>query len=161
MRFGLSTLAVVLAFSLAACGSPSESTDAAGGGSVTSTTLGPDTPVSSTPSDPGGGDQGSGPRVVEPQPGQADLHTIPWQKVKVGDDDRTLQVHFTSGVEPCYVLDHVDVDYRKTKVVVTLYEGHSPNDEDTACIEIAEFKVTKVQLSEPLGGREVKDGAKR
>jgi hypothetical protein len=160
MWFKGPTLVIVAALLVGACGSPSESSDAAGGDSITSTTLDPDTPVSSTPSDPGGGDQGSGPRVVEPQPGQADLHTIPWQRVDVGPDDRTLHIRFTSGVEPCYVLDHIDVDYRKTKVFVTLYEGHEPSDEDVACIEIAEFKITKVQLTEPLGGREVKDGAR-
>lgn len=90
----------------------------------------------------------------------AGVRPIPWQKIKVGDDDRSLTVHFTSGVEPCYVLDHVDVDFQDEEVVVTLYEGHDPSDEDTACIELAEFKVTKVELDEPLGGRKLVDGAR-
>ena len=152
-RFALLLVAMTL---LASCGSPSGTQ--AGGAPATLTTLDPETPVSSTPGDDAGGP--SGPREVKPHPGQADLHRIRWAKAVVGRNDRTLRVHFTSGVEPCYVLDHVDVKYRRDVLVVTLFEGHDPDDADTACIEIAESKVTNVRLSEPVDGRKVIDGAR-
>jgi hypothetical protein len=151
-----STIALsLLLLALAACGDPSTS-PAAGG--PTTTTLDPETPVSSTPGDHPGGQPH--PRVVEPRPGMADVHPIPWQRVSAAADDTTLKVHFTSGVEPCYVLDSVDVKYQAKKVIVTLQEGHEPQDEDTACIDLAEFKVTEVALDEPLDGRKVVDGAR-
>jgi hypothetical protein len=156
----LPLVALFLVAALGACGSPSDPIDAGGEPAATTTTLDPETPVSSTPGDDDGSQTKPHPRVVEPHPGQADLYPLRWQKIDVGEDDRTLAVHFTSGVEPCYVLDHVDVAYRTNEVEITLYEGHDPDDEDTACIEIAEFKVTKVHLEEPLGGRKLVDGAK-
>ncbi|MEA2460451.1 MAG: hypothetical protein QOH90_628 [Actinomycetota bacterium] len=144
----------VLAAALGACGNPTEAAS-----SAPTTTIDPDTPVSSTPGSDDG-TQPSGPRHVEPKPGQADVRPIGWQKAAVGADDRTVTIHFTSGVEPCYVLDHIDVRYGAKRVEITLFEGHEPSDEDVACIEIAEFKVTEVQLDEPLAGRKLVDGAR-
>ena len=43
-----------------------------------------------------------------------------------GDDGRTVTIDFWSGVEPCYVLDHVDVGYATDEVTITLFEGTEP-----------------------------------
>jgi hypothetical protein len=147
-------LATVALIVLVACGTPEEggSTGAAGDRGS------PDEPVSSTPS-PGGSGRGQRPRrLVVPKPGMDDVRPIRWQSVR-SVDARTLMVRFTSGVEPCYVLDHVDVEYGRKHVAITLFEGHDPQVENVACIELAELKRVRVELAEPLGGRRVVDGA--
>ncbi len=64
-----------------------------------------------------------------------------------------------SGVRPCHVLDHVEVDAGAGRVTITLFEGSAPSDEPVACIELAKTKRTRVQLDRPLGDRELVDGA--
>ena len=124
---------------------------------------GPDATVSYTPCP---GDEPSAPtdpydgaQKVEPTPGMSDLYPRAFDKAVVGNDGRTLTIFFWSGVEPCYVLDHVDVDYGPNAITVTLFEGHDASAGDVACIEIAVLKKVVVQLDEPVGDRRVVDGA--
>ncbi len=128
-------------------------------GAAIAASTGPETPVSSGPiiGDPAPVDPG--PMVVEPRPGMADVYIRPFDSASVGDDDTTVTIDFVSGVEPCAVLDHVDVRYGADTVTITLHEGHDPNAGDVACIEIAVFKRVIVQLDHALGGREIVDGA--
>ncbi|HEX6844284.1 MAG TPA: hypothetical protein VF235_04130 [Actinomycetota bacterium] len=102
---------------------------------------------------------GDGPQVVEPTPGMADTYARPFDTAAVGDDDRTVTIDFVSGVEPCYVLDRVDVAYGADAVTITLFEGHDPAAGDVACIEIGVFKRVVITLDEPLAGRALVDGA--
>ena len=74
-------------------------------------------------------------------------------------DGTSVAIDFWSGVEPCAVLGRVDVDYGPNAVTITLLEGHLDVGEDVVCIEIAVLKQTVVQLDEPLGDREIVDGA--
>jgi hypothetical protein len=104
-------------------------------------------------------DPGDGAQLVEPTPGMAGVRPHAFDHAVVGDDGRTLTVFFWSGVEPCYVLDHVDVAYGAKAVTITLYEGHDPDAGDVACIEIALLKKVVVPLGEPVGDREILDGA--
>jgi hypothetical protein len=123
---------------------------------------GPDASVSYTPcpgDDPKITDPYDGAQKVEPTPGMSGVSPRIFDKVVVGDDDRTLTVFFWSGVEPCYVLDHVDVDEGPGAITVTLFEGHDASAGDVACIEIAVLKKVVVQLDEPVGDRRVVDGA--
>jgi hypothetical protein len=76
----------------------------------------------------------------------------------VGDDGRTVAIDFVSGIEPCYVLDHVDVTYGEDRVTITLHEGSDPDAGDVACIDIGVYKRTIVVLDEPLGDRTIVDG---
>jgi len=119
---------------------------------------GPDEPVSDTPgsSDP---EPGPVPPPVEPQPGQDNVRAVGWDSVKVLDED-SVKVKFWSGVEPCNVLDHVEVAYETKTVAITLFEGSDSSGPDTACIEIALLKQTIVDLDEPLDGRKIVDGAR-
>lgn len=96
------------------------------------------------------------PLLVEPRPGLVQVRARPWDRVEVVDP-RTLLVHFTSGVEACYGLARVDVRYGSEAVTVTLFEGRVPGDR--VCIQLAVQKVVRVELEEPLGDREVVDGA--
>jgi hypothetical protein len=100
-------------------------------------------------------------RLVRPQPGMTDVKPIPWEGVEVSDDGTTLTLLFVSGVEPCYVLDHVAVKEGRKSVVVILFEGRDPAHPDAACIEIAVNKAVEVSLEAPLGARKVVDGTDR
>jgi len=124
---------------------------------------GPDATVSYTPcpgdDDPVVTDPYQGAQKVNPTPGMSDVYPRAFDKVVVGDDGRTLTIFFWSGVEPCYVLDHVDVDYGPDAITVTLFEGHDASAGDVACIEIALIKMVVVQLDAPVGDRRVVDGA--
>ena len=97
--------------------------------------------------------------MVEPTPDMTDVTPTAFDTAAIGDDDVTLTVTFWSGVEPCAVLDHVDVAYGVDVVTVTLFEGSDPTAGLVACPEIAVSKETVVTLDEPLAGRTVVDGA--
>ena len=95
---------------------------------------------------------------VEPTPGMAGVRARPFDRAMLNDDG-TVTILFTSGVEPCAVLDHVTVDEGDTAVTITLYEGHDPDAGDVACIEIAVLKSVTITLDPPLDGRSIVDGA--
>jgi hypothetical protein len=127
------------------------------------TGVGPDASVSFTPcpgdEEPAPSDPYAGAEPVEPRPGMDGVAPIPFDKVVVGDDDRTLTVYFWSGVEPCYVLDHVDVDENAGAITITLFQGHDPSAVTAVCIEIAVLKKVEVQVAAPVAGRRIADGA--
>ena len=125
-------------------------------------------PASLAPSEPGGGgssgnpDTGIGvgvdPGVVDPglgepklvvaRPGQLNPHPVGATLLEPSVEGRRVLVKITwySGVEPCHVLDSVDVDQGGNEFVLTLVEGTS--DPNAMCIEIAELKATIVDLGE-------------
>ena len=100
-------------------------------------------------------------QLVEPEDGQVDLRPIAWTRARVAHDGRTVTIHFASGIAPCSVLDHVDVDDRPDAITITLFEGHAPDAGDVACIEIAQLKAVQILLDRPVNGRELVDGAAR
>ena len=124
---------------------------------------GPDASVSYTPcpgdEPPVVTDPDDGAQLVEPTPGMADVRSHIFDHFVVSDDGLSVTVFFWSGVEPCYVLDHVDVDEGPGTVTITLFEGHDTSAGDVACIDIALLKKVVVQLDEPVGDRTVVDGA--
>ena len=100
------------------------------------------------------------PALTEPAPGTTvNTYARPFDSATVADDDVTVTIDFVSGVEPCYVLDHVDVRYGKDAVTITLFEGTDESAGQVACIEIGVFKRTVLTLDEPLAGRAIVDGA--
>lgn len=148
----LRRLAAVTLATLVVTGCARVSTPGAGG----DPTSDPESPVSSAPGDPGSPGPSPSPRVVEPRDGLVDPHPSAFDRAAAVDED-SVRVEFSMGVEECYGLDRVDVEYGRDVVVLTLFVGRVPGDH--ACIEIAEFVVTTVDLAEPLGGREIRDGA--
>jgi hypothetical protein len=119
----------------------------------------PEPPVTAAPQPaPAPGGDGGG-RVV-PQPGATvDPHPIPFDRVEVVDDD-TLEVFFFKGVEPCSVIDRVDVVEDADSVEITVFEGTGKAaGPDVACIAIAVEASVLVDLGSPLGERDVVDGA--
>lgn len=156
-QVGALAILVVVGMLAGACGDPDPLGPGAGGSD-------PDRPVTSAPMSSGddgnGGDGNGGAQVVEPRPGQSDVHAVGWEKAD-RKGERRIKVFFWSGVEPCNVLDHVEVEYRKKKIVVTLFEGYDPEAEDQACIEIGVYKAVVVELDEAVGDRRIVDGARR
>lgn len=116
----------------------------------------PESPVSSTLPPPSSPLPEPTPLLVTPRPGLVDVRPNPFEKVVVLDE-RTLEVRFWGGVEECYGVDRVDVEYGETEVTVTVYQGRVPTAE--VCIEIAVLTAVRVKPAEPLAGRKIVDGA--
>jgi hypothetical protein len=141
---------LALAFLVAACTSGASATVAPGG-----TT--PQPPVSSSPPDgsTGSGESPADPPApggsdvfVVPKPGQLDVHPIAADSFDAQVDGRRviLTINYTSGVEPCSVLDTIVVQRADASFAITLREGHGPGDQ--VCIMIARFLKTQVDLGE-------------
>jgi hypothetical protein len=98
--------------------------------------------------------------LVEPFEGETtNVRPVRWERALPGDDKRTFLLVYWSGVEPCNVLDRVEVTERANEVVATIYEGASAEKSDVVCIEIAVQKAVEITLDEPLGDRKLVDGA--
>jgi hypothetical protein len=159
---------------LGACGQPSSEPGAdggradggnasgsPGGGAGGNSGSGDDTVVYEPPGNkPGGGAAGGKALVVDPEPISGTALPSHWEEARIIDED-TIKLLFWSGVEPCHVLDRVDVDYGAKKVGVTIYQGTGLNAADKPCIELAVLKSVTVDLEEPLDGRKVVDGTTR
>jgi hypothetical protein len=100
------------------------------------------------------------PQIVEPRSGMADVRRISFDTATVRADGRTVDVRFWSGIEPCSVLDRVDVAYRTDTVTTTLFEGSDPSAGTVACSDIAVLDQVTVSLDQDLAGRAIVDGAK-
>jgi hypothetical protein len=118
--------------------------------------LGPpasDDPDGSVATDVPPGDGGAGkPPLTLPKPGQLDLHPVAIDTLSAIVDGRRVVITatWTSGVEPCYVLDHTVVERDGQTLVVTVIEGHGPGD--NICIEIAKTKQTPIDVGELAPG---------
>jgi hypothetical protein len=114
----------------------------------------PDAPVTSSPSDGNGAGQlpGPGGKLVVPKPGQLDVHSVPADSLAARVDGSTILVTatWTSGVEPCNVLDSIVVAQGAATYTITLREGHGP--EEIACIAIAEQHRTEFEIPDVAAG---------
>ena len=124
----------------------------------------PDTTVTAPPSDGSGGtDPGGnlgGGKLVVPKPGQLDVHDVRADEFAARVEGNTIvvTVTWTSGVEPCSVLDQIAVTPGEGSYAITLREGHGP--EDVACIAIAEIHQTEVPIPNVKPGTyQITDGA--
>ena len=123
----------------------------------------PDAPVTAPPSDGSGADPGGnvgGGKLVVPKPGQLDVHDVRADELVARVEGSTIvvTVSWTSGVEPCTVLDQVAVTPGEGSYAITLRECHGP--EDIACIAIAELHKTEVAIPNVQPGTyQITDGA--
>lgn len=152
-RFGVGLLSVSML--LAACSAAGAPSPSAAPASAPPSGA-PDAPVSAAPSDGSGGvlDPGGigGGKMVVPKPGQLDVRDVPADELAARVDGSTIIVtaSWTSGVEPCNVLDHVVVTKGEGSYAITLREGHGP--EDVACIAIAELHTTEIPIPDVAPG---------
>ena len=127
---------------------------ACGGDDDDDSTSDSDTPVSS--GEGGDIDAGDGgPTRVVPTPGMANVNPVAFDPAEAEATDDGVLIRFYSGVEPCYILDHVEVTDDETSVTVGLFVGADPDQPDAVCIEIAKLYEVDVALDEPLGDREL------
>jgi hypothetical protein len=116
----------------------------------------PDAPVTAPPSDGSGGDTDpggiGGGKLVVPKPGQLEVRDVQADEIAARADGTTIvvTVSWTSGVEPCNVLDEVRVTPGEAAYAITLREGHGP--EDVACIAIAETHRTEFAIQDVQPG---------
>jgi hypothetical protein len=103
-------------------------------------------------SDPPGGPIDPGAPFVEPRPGQLDVRPIAMDALEATVDGSTITViaTWTSGVEPCSVLDSIVVERSANTYTITLREGRGP--EEIACIAIAVQKQTRFEIRDVAAG---------
>jgi len=150
------TIAGLVSFALllAACSSAAApSTPPSAPPSANPTQPSPDAPVTAPPSDGAGQvpvDPGG--KFVVPKPGQLDVHPVPADSLAARVDRSTIIVTatWTSGVEPCNVLDSIEVARGAGTYTITLREGHGP--EEIACIAIAEQHKTEFEIPDVQPG---------
>ena len=128
------------------------------GPSTQGTVSGPNDSVATLPCLPGP-ERRPQPLIVVPRSGMTNVRPIAFTSAIVGPDDRTVEVRFWSGIEPCSVLDHVGVAYATDAVTITLFEGSDPSAGMVACPDIAVLKQVTVPLDQDLAGRRIVDGA--
>ncbi len=153
-----------LALLLAACSSGATPPAAPSAGPSAAPTGGaPDDTVTSPPDDGSVPDRGpGGGKLVVPRPGQLDVHPVAADRLAARVDGHTIIVTatWTSGVEPCYVLDTILVEKGVDTYTITLREGHGPGD--VVCIEIAEQHRTEFEIPDvPSGTWTIQDAAGR
>jgi ABC-type transport system substrate-binding protein len=146
----LLTLAILVAACAAGSGAPPAAPSAAP----------PDTPVTAPPSgptDPSVADPSIAPPIgakpILPKPGQAiNIHPVPVESLMARVDGSTIHVTavWTSGVEPCTILDSIVVDTGDGTYTVTLREGSSP--QEIACVALAEQHVTEFEIPDVAAG---------
>ena len=145
---GLLTLAIVLVGCTGTAVAPSTPSSAQPSDPPSASPSGsPDTPVSAEPSDGAPVDPAPvGAKPVLPKPGQLDLHPVPADSLTATVDGSTIKVRavWTSGVEPCNVLDSIVADKGAGTYTITLREGHGP--EEVFCVAIAEQHVTEFEI---------------
>ena len=112
----------------------------------------PEVPVTAPPSDPSGGSTepvvigGGEGELVVPKPGQLEVHDVPADELVARVDGSSIIVtaSWTSGVEPCSVLDHVFVDPGEGSFAISLREGQGPGE--VMCIAIAQLHKTEITI---------------
>jgi hypothetical protein len=85
------------------------------------------------------------------------VHEISWVYAE-SLDSRTVRIYYYAGIEPCTVLDHVDVAYNSRTIAITLYTGSDPSAADQACAALARATAVDVTLDQPADGRTFVDG---
>jgi hypothetical protein len=145
--FRPAVLFIAVAVLLAACAS-------AGSSAAPSAAGPPDEPpaVSEPPAigEPGAG----GAELVSPRPGQQNVHPVTIEQLDATSSGTTVSIdaHWTSGVDPCYVLDRAEVAIHENDKTIdlTLFEGTS--DPDAICVMMAVAKHTIVSFEVPSTG---------
>jgi hypothetical protein len=116
----------------------------------------PDAPVTGPPSDPTDPSIAPPPigaKPILPKPGQAiNVHPVPAESLMARVDGRSIHVTavWTSGVEPCTILDSIVVDPGEGTYTVTLREGNSP--QEIACVALAEQHFTEFEIPDVAAG---------
>jgi hypothetical protein len=109
---------------------------------------------------PSGTSPATRPNEATPNAQAVDLRPTRWDRVTA--DGRRLTVHYTAtGLAACHALGRVDVKETPRTITVTLHVGKLPGaDCSGPQPQLAAPTTTVVTLKEPVGTRQVSDGAK-
>jgi hypothetical protein len=95
-----------------------------------------------------------GVELVEPQPGQQNVHPVTLERMDATASGTVVSVdaYWTSGVDPCYVLDRVEaqINEEDKTVDITVQEGTS--DPDAICVMMAVAKHAIFSFDVPSTG---------
>jgi hypothetical protein len=142
-----SALAIVtLGLALAAC--------SAGGATSTLSAPAPSDPPAAS-GDPGiGVPEPGGVELVEPQPGQQNVHPVALERLDAAASGTAVSVdaYWTSGVDPCYVLDQVQVNVNDDDLTVDVTVTEGTSDPDAICVMMAVPKHTIFTFEVPAAG---------
>ena len=85
-----------------------------------------------------------GVELVEPQPGQQNVHPVQLERLDATASGTTISVdaYWTSGVDPCYVLDQVQVNTNDSDMTVDITVNEGTSDPDAICVMMAVPKHT-------------------
>ncbi len=165
-RIGAVLIAILLVSAVGACAGATAPSAAAPSPAAPSPAPGasdaPDEPTAS-PSDGTGIVPPDGAKLVVPRPGQLNVHPVSADRIEAQVDGRhvELTVTWTSGVEPCSILDSIVVDQEPGSFAITLREGSGPGE--PVCIAIAETHQARIDLGDLEPGtyvvRDATDGA--
>jgi hypothetical protein len=155
---------LVVAAIVAACSSGAAATSPPGGTSSPAPPEAPSAEPSEAPSGSPDGGNGEVPapgvvdsELVEPQPGQQNVASIPIEQVEATVDGRTvtLLARWSSGVAPCSVLDQVLINVGDETIDVTIREGTS--DPNAMCVMMLQAKHTIVSFDVEPGSYTIRD----
>lgn len=102
---------------------------------------------------------GGSQELVRPQPGLFNVESDSWERAVVTPDDRHVAIYFMSCPPPLHELDHVDVRYEPTQIVLTVYVGTTEDVDSWKLPAIT--RVVLCELDEPVAGRRLVDGSAR
>ena len=119
----------------------------AGGALAQSPSAGPDSPVGSPPVTAPTGDAAT-PAV--PNPDVTGAQPVPFERVTVAADGRTLTIYYWHGVEGCYGLKDVTVTATEGGYAITVWAGMLPEAVNRMCIDMAQLYSVEVVLDAPV-----------
>lgn len=87
-------------------------------------------------------------KIDEAVEGLLDVRSVPWQRLVIHPDGKSLDIHFMAGIPQCTALDRVEVEPSPTGLDVRVFIG-VPRDA-RACPAIARKYVVTVELDTVL-----------
>jgi hypothetical protein len=149
--------AALLVLVLAACGGDDDTIGDSNEPASTTTTLGPDSAVSSPAQTLPADKSRDGALLVKPSRDATDVRPLTFDVGAVKPVAGGVLVPFWGGIAPCFVLDHYTVRETPQQVEIGLFAGRERGSEDVACAELARRYEVRVPLDAPLGTRTVVD----
>jgi hypothetical protein len=125
------------------------------GGATSAPSEQPPGEVPSASGDPGiGVPEPGGVELVEPQPGQQNVHPVSLERLDATASGTAVSVdaYWTSGVDPCYVLDQVQVNINDDDLTVDVTVNEGTSDPNAICVMMAVAKHTIFTFEVPAAG---------
>jgi hypothetical protein len=94
-----------------------------------------------------------------PDPTRRNPRPVRWDRIDVAPDDQTLRVEFIHGVVDG--LHHVELYEDDEELLVTVFLGTNPDFHGGAVVAVGMMGWTSIRAAEPVGRRDVNDGADR